>query len=124
MTELRRHANWQTVFFTLKDPENGACLGVTIARSRFDALRLDLANGERAHVFGISMGGMIAQDLVLKHPDLVRKLVLTGTGSTFCSGFHIGAFDDLPRAVALGDLLKGGIDRRDHGGTLVRPPEQ
>jgi pimeloyl-ACP methyl ester carboxylesterase len=27
-----------------------------------------------------SMGGMIAQDLVVKHPDLVRKLVLTGTG--------------------------------------------
>jgi pimeloyl-ACP methyl ester carboxylesterase len=31
-------------------------------------------------VFSFSMGGMIAQDLVLKHPDLVRKLVLTGTG--------------------------------------------
>jgi pimeloyl-ACP methyl ester carboxylesterase len=26
------------------------------------------------------MGGMIAQDLVVKHPDLVRQLVLTGTG--------------------------------------------
>ena len=52
ITELRRNARWQSVFFTLKDPENEACLGVTIARSRFDALRLDLANGERAHVFG------------------------------------------------------------------------
>ena len=31
-------------------------------------------------VFSFSMGGMIAQDLVVKHPDLVRKLVLTGTG--------------------------------------------
>jgi pimeloyl-ACP methyl ester carboxylesterase len=31
-------------------------------------------------VFSFSMGGMIAQDLVLKHPDLVRKLVLAGTG--------------------------------------------
>ncbi|MGO4807148.1 alpha/beta fold hydrolase [Arthrobacter sp. 2MCAF15] len=31
-------------------------------------------------VFSFSMGGMIAQDLLLKHPDLVRKLVLTGTG--------------------------------------------
>src|SRR5215218_3367770 len=30
--------------------------------------------------FTFSMGGMIAQDLVLKHPNLVRKLVLTGTG--------------------------------------------
>ena len=26
------------------------------------------------------MGGFIAQDLIVKHPDLVRKLVLTGTG--------------------------------------------
>ena len=31
-------------------------------------------------VFSFSMGGMIAQDLVVKHPDLVRKLVLNGTG--------------------------------------------
>ena len=31
-------------------------------------------------VFSFSLGGMIAQALVLKHPDLVRKLVLTGTG--------------------------------------------
>ncbi len=52
VTELRRHARWQSVFFTLKDPNDGACLGVTIARSRFDALRLDLADGERVHVFG------------------------------------------------------------------------
>jgi exodeoxyribonuclease VII large subunit len=52
ITELRRNARWQSVFFTLKDPSEGACLGVTIARSRFDALRLDLANGERVHVYG------------------------------------------------------------------------
>ena len=31
-------------------------------------------------VFSFSLGGMIAQALVLKHPDLVRRLVLTGTG--------------------------------------------
>jgi exodeoxyribonuclease VII large subunit len=52
VTELRRNARWQSVFFTLKDPNDGACLGVTIARSRFDALRLDLSDGERVHVFG------------------------------------------------------------------------
>ena len=52
VTELRRNARWQSVFFTLKDPTDGACLGVTIARNRFDALRLDLTDGERVHVFG------------------------------------------------------------------------
>jgi exodeoxyribonuclease VII large subunit len=52
VTELRRNPRWQSVFFTLKDPSDGACLGVTIARSRFDALRLDLTDGERVHVFG------------------------------------------------------------------------
>ncbi|MGW7643214.1 alpha/beta fold hydrolase [Streptomyces bobili] len=31
-------------------------------------------------VFSFSLGGFIAQALVVKHPELVRKLVLTGTG--------------------------------------------
>ncbi|MDR7084565.1 pimeloyl-ACP methyl ester carboxylesterase [Arthrobacter ginsengisoli] len=35
---------------------------------------------DQVDVFSFSMGGMIAQDLLLKHPDLVRKLVLAGTG--------------------------------------------
>ena len=52
VTELRRQLAWQSVFFTLKDPESGSCLGVTIQRSRFDALRLGLKDGERVHVFG------------------------------------------------------------------------
>ena len=52
VTELRRNPRWQSVFLTLKDPNDGACLGVTIARSRFDALRLDLTDGERVQVFG------------------------------------------------------------------------
>ena len=31
-------------------------------------------------VFSFSLGGMVAQALVVKHPSLVRKLILTGTG--------------------------------------------
>ena len=50
VTELRRQEAWQTVFFTLKDPENGACLSGAMPRGQFDALRLDLKNGERVHV--------------------------------------------------------------------------
>lgn len=52
VTELRRHEGWQSVFFTLKDPVEGSCLPATIGRGRFDALRLDLVDGERVHVFG------------------------------------------------------------------------
>jgi exodeoxyribonuclease VII large subunit len=52
VTELRRHERWASVFFTLKDPADGSCVGVTIGRGKFDALGLDLENGERVHVFG------------------------------------------------------------------------
>src|SRR4051812_40464337 len=52
VTELRRQAAWQTVFFTLKDPDGGACLPATMPRGQFDALRLDLQNGERVHGYG------------------------------------------------------------------------
>jgi exodeoxyribonuclease VII large subunit len=52
VTELRRQGGWQSVFFTLKDPGDGACLAVSMPRGRFDALRLDVADGDRVHVFG------------------------------------------------------------------------
>ncbi len=38
---------------------------------------------ERAHVLGISMGGMVAQELVLAEPERVSTLTL---GCTFCGG--------------------------------------
>ena len=35
---------------------------------------------DKIDIFSFSMGGMIAQALVMKHPDLIHTLVLTGTG--------------------------------------------
>jgi len=44
---------------------------------------MDALNIERAHVLGISMGGFIAQELVLNYPERVEKLVPC---STMCGG--------------------------------------
>ena len=44
---------------------------------------MDAVGISRAHVIGVSMGGMIAQELVLNYPEKVEKLVLC---STFCGG--------------------------------------
>src|SRR6185437_4268123 len=43
---------WQSVFFTLKDPSDGACLGVSMPRGQFDGLRLELTDGDRVHAYG------------------------------------------------------------------------
>jgi pimeloyl-ACP methyl ester carboxylesterase len=49
------------------------------------AALMDALGIERAHVVGSSMGGAIAQELALAHPQKVRSLVLNGT---YCRGDH------------------------------------
>jgi 3-oxoadipate enol-lactonase len=56
---------------------------------------LDHAKTPRAHVFGISMGGMIAQEFALAYPTRTRGLVL---GCTNCGASHSAAAD--PAAIA------------------------
>jgi len=60
--------------------------GYTIRQMADDAAGLMETIGlDQAHVFGISMGGMIAQELVLHHPQRVQGLVL---GCTTCGPAH------------------------------------
>jgi pimeloyl-ACP methyl ester carboxylesterase len=50
---------------------------VTISELAADALAvLDAAGAERAHVYGVSMGGGIAAEFAMRHPDRVTSLVL------------------------------------------------
>ncbi|KQY46099.1 alpha/beta fold hydrolase [Cellulomonas sp. Root137] len=58
-------------------------------------------------IFAFSLGGFIAQDLVVKHPELVRKLVLTGTGP------RGGAGIDKVVGVTYRDILRATLTRSD-----------
>ena len=49
----------------------------TTAQMADDALRvLDACEVDRAHVVGLSLGGAVAQELALAHPERVRTLAL------------------------------------------------
>jgi 3-oxoadipate enol-lactonase len=52
----------------------------SVAQMAADAVAvLDAAGIERAHVLGVSLGGFIAQEIALRYPERVHKLVLAST---------------------------------------------
>ena len=64
-------------------------LGVTIGRGRFDALRLDLTDGERVHVFG-------RPELFEVHGDAHARLWIEELGA----GDHLAALERLKKKLA------------------------
>lgn len=59
---------------------------------------LDALGWERAHVVGYSFGGMVAQELAIRHPSRIDRLVLAATTSGGAGGrsYPIEEFVDLP----------------------------
>jgi len=95
ITELRRQDRWASVFFTLKDPEDGACLSVQMPRGQFDALQLGLGDGERVHVFG-------RPELYEKRGELRLKAL---TIERYGVGAHLAALERLKRKLAAEGLF-------------------
>ena len=62
---------------------------------------------DKVDIFAFSLGGMVAQALVVKHPGLVRKLLLTGTGPA--GGKDI----DKVAGVTYLDILRAALTRQD-----------
>jgi pimeloyl-ACP methyl ester carboxylesterase len=56
----------------------------------------------KARIAGISMGGAIAQQIALRHPDLVRSLVLVCTWAKF-DAYAATVFDNLAKIRAKAD---------------------
>lgn len=80
----------------------------TLEQAADDAYAFIKALGyDKVDIFSFSMGGMIAQDLVVKHPDLVRRLVLTGTGP------RGGKDMDKVVGTTYWDILRAAITRSD-----------
>jgi 3-oxoadipate enol-lactonase len=80
------HRDFDTIVYDHRDAGDSTRTGrpFTIADLAMDAAGLlEALEIDSAHVMGISMGGMIAQELVLAHPERVRSLTL---GCTYCGG--------------------------------------
>jgi len=60
-----------------------------------------LLDGRAAHVVALSMGGYVALTLALAHPELVRSLVLIGTGA--------GGADRVPRPQHVRDVFNDAL---------------
>lgn len=87
---------------------SGGKAPLTVAEMAMDAIAVIRALGfKEVDLIGFSLGGFVAQDIVQKEPDLVRKLVLAGTGPAGGEGIEqVGS-------VSLPLIVKGILTFRD-----------
>lgn len=80
----------------------------TIDEMARDAVTFIRALGfDQVDLFGFSMGGMIAQVIAEREPDLVRKMILAGTGPAGGTGI------DKVTRITYVDTLRGLLTRQD-----------
>jgi 3-oxoadipate enol-lactonase len=65
---------------------------------------LDALGVDAAHVLGWSLGGMVAQEMALRHPDKVRSLIL---GDTTPGGLHSIPAEDWTTAALVASTTQG-----------------
>ena len=80
----------------------------TIEAMAEDAVTFIKALGfDKVDIFSFSLGGMIAQALAVRHPELVRKLILAGTGPAGGAGI------DKVAGTTYYDMLRATLTRQD-----------
>lgn len=87
---------------------SGGTAPTTVDEMALDGIALIRALGlDKVDLLGFSLGGFVAQDVALKAPGLVRKLILTGTGPAGGAGIEkVGA-------VSWPLMIKGMLTLRD-----------
>jgi pimeloyl-ACP methyl ester carboxylesterase len=68
------------------------------------AALLDALGVDAAHVLGWSLGGMVAQEMALRHPEKVRSLILSATSP---GGPHAAPVEDSVLAAFIAGMTQG-----------------
>jgi 3-oxoadipate enol-lactonase len=89
--------HFRTIAYDTRGTGRSPALAEPYLIADFAADAAAILDGRRAHVVALSMGGYVALKLALANPELVRSLVLTGTGA--------GGPDRVPREQYVRDAF-------------------